>query len=134
MLGIERHHPPPGGTGGGLNAHTVRQGLGQQAVGIGIPQVVLGEEGQLIEVLHALDAVRRDPLFLHLPAIVGHVVPHVPHLLYQALVLPRQDLLPGGGLNFGLVVAFHMRSPFLCIGPWPDFYLLYHFPSLPSMF
>lgn len=46
-------------------------------------------------------------LLLHLPAVVGYVLPHMPDLLDQALVLPRQDLLPRGALNFRLIVTLH---------------------------
>ncbi len=107
VLGIEGHHPASGGTGGGLNAHAVLQRRGQQAVGVGVPQVVLGEEGQLVQVLHALDVRGGHALFLHLLAVVGHIVPHMLYLLDQALVLPRQDLLPRGALNFRLIVTLH---------------------------
>ena len=111
VLGVEGHHPLAGGARGGLDADAVLQGPGQQAVGVGLPQVVLGEEGELVEVLHALYVVGGDALLLHLLPVVGDGVPHVPHLLDQALVLPGQDLLPAGTLDLRLVVTFHRWSP-----------------------
>ena len=52
VLGVEGHHPLAGGARGRLDAHAVLQRPGQQAVGVGLPQVVLGDEGQLVEVVH----------------------------------------------------------------------------------
>ena len=113
VLGVEGHHPLAGGAGGGLDAYAVLQGLGQQTVGIGVPQVGFGHKGQLIEILRPLDVLRGHPLGLHLLAVVGHIVPHVLDLLDQALILPSLDLLPRGGLDLGLVVPFHWDHPFL---------------------
>ena len=115
VLGVKGHHPAAGGAGGGLNPHAVPQGRGQKAVGVGVPQVVLGEEGQLVEVLHAPDVLRGDPLLLHLFAVVGDLVPDMADLFDQALVLPGQELLPGGCFNFALIVALHSGSPFVSI-------------------
>ena len=110
VLGVKGHHPPSGGAGGGLDADTVLQGLGQQAVGVCLPQVVLGKKGQLVEILHAPDVLGGEALFLHLFAVVGDVVPDMAHLLYQALVLPGQDLFPAGALDLRLIVTLHWLS------------------------
>ena len=90
-----------------MDAHTVLQRPCQQAVGIGLPQVGLGDKGQLVQVGHALDIIRGQPLLLHLFAVVGHVVPHIAHLLHQALALPGAELLLAGTFNLRLIITFH---------------------------
>ena len=131
MLGVEGHHPLAGGAGGGLDAHAVLQGLGHQAIGIGLPQVGFGDKGQLMQVFRPLDVLGGQALGLHLLAVVGHIVPHMLYLLDQTLVLPSLDLFPRRGLldqtlvlpsldlfprrglDLGLVVPFHWDHPFL---------------------
>ena len=113
VLGVEGHHPLAGGAGGGLDAHAVLQGLGHQAVGIGLPQVGFGDKGQLMQVFRPLDVLGGQALGLHLLAVVGHIVPHMLYLLDQTLVLPSLDLFPRRGLDLGLVVPFHWDHPFL---------------------
>ena len=115
MLGVKGHHPAPCGARCGLDADAVFQGPGQQAVRIGVSQVVLGQERQLAQILHALDVLRGEAFFLHFCTVVGHIVPHMAHLSDQALVLPCQDLLPVRGLDFFLIVPFHMFFSFLFV-------------------
>ena len=107
VLGVEGHHPLAGGARGGLDAHALLQGLGYQPVGVGLPQVGLGDEGQLVQVVAGADVVRGEALLLHLLAVVGHIVPDVAHLLHKPLILPGLDLFPGRALDLGLVVSFH---------------------------
>ena len=109
MLGVEGDDALAGRAGGGLNAHAVLQRTRDQTVRIGFAQVVLGDEGQLVQVVDALDIVRRYALFFHLLTVVRHVIPHIAHLLNQALVLPCEDLLPAGTFDFRLIIAFHWR-------------------------
>ena len=71
VLGVEGHHAAAGGAGGGVDADTLGQGLGQQAVGIALPQVGLGDKGQLMQVLDAVDVVGGHALLVHLGAVIG---------------------------------------------------------------
>ena len=121
LLSVEGHHPLASGARGGLDADAVLQGHPHQPVGVSIPQVRLGEEGQLVQVVAGLDIRRCDPLLLHLFAVVGHVVPHMLDLLYQALVLPGLDLFPGRSLDLRLIIAFQWNHPSLVF-----IFLLFH--------
>ncbi len=112
-LRVEGHHPLSGGARGGLDAHAVLQGHAHQAVGVGLPQVGLGEEGELVEVVTGPDVGGGDSLRLHLLPVVGHVVPDMLDLRHQTLILPGLDLLPGGGLDLRLVIPFHWNHPSL---------------------
>ncbi len=60
-----------------------------------------------MQIRHALNILGRNSLFLHFRAVVRHIVPHVAHLLYQPLILPRKNLLPVRSFNFLLVIPFH---------------------------
>lgn len=51
VLGIEGDDALPRGAGGGLDAYTILQGAGHQAIGICLTQVVLREEGELVQIL-----------------------------------------------------------------------------------
>jgi hypothetical protein len=107
VLGVEGHHPLARGARGGLDADALLQGLGHQPIGVGLPQVGLGDKGELVQVVAGLDVVRGKALLLHLLAVVGHIVPDVAHLLHKPLVLPGLDLLPGCALDFRLIISFH---------------------------
>ena len=108
VLGVIDHHPAAGGAGGGMDAHAILQGHGQQPRGVLVPQIVLGEEGQLMQVLDALDVRRRYALGLHLGPVVRHPVPHVLYLLDQFFRLQLLDSLPGHGLDLRLIITlFH---------------------------
>ena len=60
-----------------------------------------------MQVIHALNILRQNPLLLHLFAVIGYIVPHMAHLLYQPFILPCKNLLPVRGFNFFLVIPFH---------------------------
>ena len=81
MLGIESNNAPTSGAGCGLDTDAVCYRPGHKPIGIGFPQVVLGEEGEFVEVLNTLDVVGGDPLFFHLLALVGNVVIDIKELL-----------------------------------------------------
>ena len=110
-LGVEGHHALSGGAGGGLNAHRLREGNAQKAVGIRLPQIVLGKKREQVQVVDGLNVLRRDPLFLHLFPIVGDRIPHVPDLTKQPLVLEPDDLLPRGAFDLRLIIPFHDTAP-----------------------
>ena len=78
-----------------------------QPMGVGVAKIRLAQEGQLVQVIHALDISGGQALLLHLGAVVGDVVPHMLHLLDEAFVLPCQDLLPRGGFDLRLVIVCH---------------------------
>ena len=107
MQGVEGHDALSRGAGGRLDAHAVLEGLAHQAVGICLPQVGLAEKGQLVQIVDGLDVVGGDALFLHLFAVVGHVVPDMFYLLEQTLVLQPRDILAGHALDLRLIIPFH---------------------------
>ena len=78
---VEGHEPRGGGAGGGLSAEAVRQRDTNEAVGMGLSQVGIGEEGKLVEVGQTLDVGGGKTLGLHLLPVVGDVVPDMLYLL-----------------------------------------------------
>ena len=107
MLGVEGDHAAAGGSGSGLDPDAVLQIGAQKAVGIRVPQIRFAEEGQLFNILHAADVIRRDALFLHQVPVVGNVVPYMADLADDFLVLDFQDFFPRSRLNLRLVVPAH---------------------------
>ena len=103
MLGVESHHPPAGGAGGRLDTDAVLQRAGQQAIRIGLPQIVFAEEGEFVQVFQAMDVIGGDPFGLHLGPVIGDIVIDIAHLLNQQLTLVGPDLVLGHGFNFRLV-------------------------------
>ena len=116
MLGVEGHNTLAGGTGGGVNTDALRKGHTQKAVGISLPQVVLAEERQLVQIGNALNVCGGQALFFHFFAVVGHIVPHMLHLLDKTLVLPLLNLFTGSGFNFRLII---LRNILLYGGIFP---------------
>ena len=57
ILGVEGNNTLAGSAGGGLDADAVALVCGKQSVGVGVPQVVLFKEGQLVKVVDAVDVV-----------------------------------------------------------------------------
>lgn len=110
VLGVEGHHAAAGGTGGGVDADTLGQGLGQQAVGIALPQVGLGDKGQFMQVLDAVDVVRGHALLVHLGAVIGDVIVDVADLLDQALALQSPQLVLGHGFDLRLIHGHENQS------------------------
>ena len=114
MLGIEGDDPPASGATGGLNADAVRKRGGQQAIGIGVAQIVFCQKRELFQIVHRADVRRSDAFFLHQIAVVGDVVIYALHSLHQALILPRQNLFPGRTFDLGLIIMLHsLFVPFL---------------------
>ena len=110
VLGVEGHHAAAGGAGGGVDADTLGQGLGQQAVGIALPQVGLGDKGQLMQVLDAVDVVGGHALLVHLGAVIGDVIVDVADLLDQALALQSPQLVLGHGFDLRLIHGHENQS------------------------
>ena len=107
MLRVKSHDTLTGGAGSGLNPHAVLQGHTQQAIGIGLPQIVLAQKRQLVQIRHTLDIRRRHTLFFHFLPVVRHIVPNMLHLSHQPLILQLSQLIMGHSLNFLLVVISH---------------------------
>ena len=104
---IESDDALAGGAGGGLDADTVLQRDRQQAVGISLPEISFGEEGELFQIIHRLDIVRGDALFFHLFPVVGDIVPHVTDLLHETLGLDGPDLFAACAFDRFLIILFH---------------------------
>ena len=93
-----------------MDADTLGQGLGQQAVGIALPQVGLGDKGQLMQVLDAVDVVGGHALLVHLGAVIGDVIVDVADLLDQALALQSPQLVLGHGFDLRLIHGHENQS------------------------
>ena len=107
MLGVEGDDAAAGGAAGGLDAHAVAQRNGQQAVGICLAQILLREEGQLVQIVYRADVAGLHALLLHEVAVVRHILIHALHRGDEALILPGPDLLAAGALDFRLIISLH---------------------------
>ena len=103
VLGVVGHHALAGGAGGGVDADAFAQGLCHEAVGVALAKVILGDEGELVQVLNALDVIGGHSFGFHLLAVVGDVVPHMLDLLHQTFTLEGTKLVLGYGFDFGLI-------------------------------
>ena len=115
LLGVEGHNAATGCAGGGLDADTILQGLCQKSVRVGIPQIRLGEEGELVQVLNAVDVFGLHAFFVHQITVIGHIFVDMFDLFDQFFRLKLFDFFNGQGLDFFLVVAFHCFISPLCI-------------------
>ena len=97
---------------GRLDAHAVFERLAHETIGIGDAQILLGEEWELFQIIRRSDVVGRQALSFHFFAVVGYVVPYVPDLGDEALILPGLDLFAGRCFDFRLIIAFQRRSSF----------------------
>ena len=97
-----------------MDADTLRKGFSLESIGVGLTQVVLTQEGQLVEVVHAVDIIDGDAFVFHLLPVVRHIVPHMPQLLHKSVVLQLTKLLIGHGFDFRLIIVSH-RLPLLCL-------------------
>ena len=93
-----------------MDADAFFQRLRKQTEGICIPQIRLAQKRELVQIVAAVDILRRDALFLHLRAVVGDLVPDVPDLPDQTLILPGLDLLLARTFDFFLIIPFHEFS------------------------
>ena len=64
-----------------------------------------------MQILYPLDIVGGHSLILHLPAVVGNIVPDMLNLFYQKPALQSFYLVSGGSLYFFLKISFHI-TPF----------------------
>ena len=106
ILGIIRNDALARRAGGGLDAHAVGQRAGQHTIGVRLPQVCLGEERQLVQILHAVDILRLDPGFVHQVPVVGHIGIDMLHRLNQLFRLQRPDLLLRHCFDLRLIIVF----------------------------
>ena len=114
MLGVKCNHTTTGGATGGLNADTIGQRLCQQAIGILILQVILGDKGQLVQILHTMDILRLYACCIHFIAVKFYIVIYILYLLDQTLALQCLQLVYRHGLNFRLIIMLHnfLRNSF----------------------
>jgi len=65
-----------------------------KSVGISLAEVILGQEGELVDVVDALDILGFDTLFVHQIAIVGDIVVDIFDLPDDLLILDLENFLP----------------------------------------
>ena len=85
----------------------------QHSVGVGIAQVRLAEEGELADVVHGFDIVRRQAFLFHQMAVVGNVIPYMADLPDELFILNLQYFLPGRRFDLRLIVILHGTPPLL---------------------
>ena len=93
VLRVKGNHSLPCRSAGGLNPHTFGTRACQQSIGIGVAKIILGQKGQLVEIIHRSHIIRCYSLFVHQVPVIGHIFIHAPHSPAQALILPCADLL-----------------------------------------
>ena len=93
-----------------MDADAVLQISAQQSIGICVPQVRLAEEGELFDVIHGFDIIRRETSLFHQMTVIGDVVPDMVDLFDELFILDFQDFFPWGRFNFRLVISLHKRS------------------------
>ena len=88
------------GAGAGVDAHDVLHGHGQHAEGVVVPDVVLGGEGDVLDVRQGLDLLPGGDARRPQPLVVeGDVVVAVVHHPAQPLQLQGLDVRPLHGLD-----------------------------------
>lgn len=94
-----------------MDADTLGQGFGQQAVGNSTPAGrPWRQNGQLMQVLDAVDVVGGHALLVHLGAVIGDVIVDVADLLDQALALQSPQLVLGHGFDLRLIHGHENQS------------------------
>ena len=88
-----------------MDAHDLVHGGGEHAEGVVVPQVLLGGEGQQLEVGQGADMSGFDSHFVHAAAIEGHQVIDALHHRLQASELYRLQGFPGHSFVFD--IAYH---------------------------
>ena len=113
MLGIECHNTPSCCTGSRLNTHTIFQICCQQTIWILIPQVILAQKRQLVQIFNAMNIFRLYMSGIHLFPIIRHIFIDMLDLCHQALGLKRLHVLQFHGFNFRLIITlFHILLHF----------------------
>ena len=107
VLGVESDNALARSTRCRLDTNAVFQIRSEQAVGISDTQVLLRQEGELFDIVNALDILGFNALCVHKVAVVLHVVVNVTNLLYDFLILNFENFLAGRRFNFRLVVIWH---------------------------
>ena len=107
VLGVERNNTAARRAAGGLNADIVPERTGKQTVRVGVAQIGLCQEGELMQVVNRLDVFGRKPFLLHPLSVVGDVVVNMFYRLAQTFILPLADLFLRGAFDFRLEIISH---------------------------
>jgi len=92
MLCIEGDDALAGRSARGLDAHALGERFAEQAVWVGLAQVVFADEWQFVEVVQTFDVLGLHSVFVHFSAVVGRVLIGVLDCLYKSFALPFFDL------------------------------------------
>ena len=99
---VAHHHRLARGAAGGVQAHDVFSGHGEQAVGIVVAHILLFGEGQEPQVRQGLDVRGGDSDLVEAFAVKGHIGVHAVAEIAQAAQLQRFQLLAGQGFLFDI--------------------------------
>ena len=107
VLGIKGDHTSAGRSACGMDSDAIRERNCQQAVGVLVTQVVLTQEGQLVQILYAVDLFRLHTGFIKFLFIIRDRFIDPLHSLCQALVLLPGNLIPGSAFYIRIKIVFH---------------------------
>ena len=110
VLGVGHHGLLACGAGGGVDPGQVVPGHGDKPEGIGVPQILLGGKGELLQVVDGLDVLGTQPYLVKFFLVEGHVLVAVLDHLHQPLGLDLAQRLPGGAFDFRLEIIWHGSS------------------------
>ena len=91
-------------------------GHGDKPEGIGIPQILLGGKGELLQVVDGPDVLGTQAYLVKFFLVEGHVLVAVLDHLHQPLGLDLAQRPPGGAFDFRLEIIGMGRRSFLCGG------------------
>ena len=112
MLCVESDNALACCAGGRLDSDAVFEVCAEKSIGICLAQIRLGEEGQLVNILHTLDVLGFYAFFVHQVAVIFDVFINVLDLLDDFFILNCQYLFTGGCFNFGLKKIAHRYHSF----------------------
>ena len=116
LFGIGAHRGLARGTGGGVDAHDVLHGHGQHAKGVVIPDVVLGGEGDVLDVRQGFYFIPAGDAYLAQALVVERdVVVAVVHHPLQAPQLQGFNIRPLHGFYVFLGILYRKRRGFASV-------------------
>ena len=107
--GVPHHRGSARGAHGGLHAHHVAQGHGEEPVRIVLAQVGLGGEGQALHICQGLHVVGVDAQLREAPPVQRHVAGHAVQCGLQPLQLQEFQVAAVHAFIFALPV--HLSPP-----------------------